>query len=53
MARPDVSVFRALSNEINIAGVLRWTWRMVDRQPALVAATAMGVAGKVMSNMRG
>jgi hypothetical protein len=46
MAGGDTSVFKALSNEINLAGALRWTWRMVDRQPVLVAATAMGIGGQ-------
>ncbi|EGD80938.1 hypothetical protein PTSG_01521 [Salpingoeca rosetta] len=39
------NMFRALSNEINVAGIMRWTWKTYHRQPVLVAATAMAVLG--------
>eukprot|EP01147_Barroeca_monosierra_P006729 gene6729-362_t len=45
MGGNDVGVLRALSNHVNLAGFLRWSWKSYHHQPAVVAATVLGIAG--------
>eukprot|EP00055_Hartaetosiga_balthica_P001905 m.2229 g.2229 ORF g.2229 m.2229 type:complete len:66 (-) comp1739_c0_seq1:202-399(-) len=33
------------TNQINIGGFVRWTWRTYQRQPVLMAATAISMIG--------
>ena len=53
MAGPaDTQAIRGLTNILPLAGIMRWNWKMVQRQPVLVTSVVLSVVGTYFHNKK-